>query len=100
MRNDNRLIDDLARLGGNAVGALAGLRREIDTLVRERIEALLTRMDLVTRDEFEAVREMAIRAREEQERLAERLAALEGYEPGAHEATGDGVPPGPGRAQD
>lgn len=77
MQSDNRFLDDAAKLAGGAIGTLAGLRREIEALARQQVERLLARMDLVTRDEFEAVREMAAKARAEQEDLAQRLAALE-----------------------
>ncbi len=77
MQSDNRLFDDAAKLAGGAIGTLAGLRREIEALARQQVERLLARMDLVTRDEFEAVKEMASKARAEQEDLTDRLAALE-----------------------
>ncbi len=77
MQSDNRFLDDLARLATGAMGALNGARQEVDQLIRTRMERLLSDLDLVHREEFEAVREMAVRAREENERLAERVAALE-----------------------
>lgn len=73
----NRFLDDLARLATDAAGAAQGVRREVETVVRTQIERLLRDMDVVGREEFEAVREMALLAREENERLAARLAALE-----------------------
>ncbi len=77
MQTDNRIFDDAAKLAGGAIGTLAGLRREVEALARQQVERLLERMDLVTRDEFEAVKEMAAKARAEQDDLAARLAALE-----------------------
>jgi len=77
MQTRNRLLDDAARIAGGAVGTLAGAKREIEALVRQQLERMLTSLDLVTRDEFDAVREMAAKARSEQEELKERLAALE-----------------------
>ncbi len=77
MQSDNRFFDDAAKLAGGAIGTLAGLRREVEALARQQVERLLERMDLVTRDEFEAVKEMAAKARAEQDDLAARLAALE-----------------------
>lgn len=77
MQSRNRLFEDAARVAEGAVGTLTGMRREVEALVRQQIERLLTGMDLVTRDEFEAVKEMAANARAEQEVLAARLAALE-----------------------
>ncbi len=78
MQTRNRMFDDAARVAGGAFGTLAGIRREIEALVRAQFERMIGGLDLVTRDEFEAVRAMAVKARTEQEALAERLAALEG----------------------
>lgn len=72
-----RMLDDLAKLSTAAAGVLQGASREAETLLRQRLERLLDRMDLVTREEFEAVKAMAAKAREENEALAERLARLE-----------------------
>ena len=76
-QSSNRLLDDLARLMTDAAGAAQGLRSEMQTLMRSQGERFLRDMDLVQREEFEAVRAMAIKAREENERLAARVAALE-----------------------
>lgn len=73
----NRILDDIARLATDAAGAVQGVRREAETAIKSQIERLLRDMDVVTREEFEAVREMALAAREENDRLAARLAALE-----------------------
>jgi BMFP domain-containing protein YqiC len=72
-----RFFDELAKLMTNAAGAAQGVRREIDTLVQAQMERLLNNMDLVKRDEFEAVKAMAQKAREENDALAARLSALE-----------------------
>jgi len=72
-----RLFDELAKLMTNAAGAAQGVRREVDTLVQSQMERVLNNMDLVKRDEFEAVKAMAAKAREENEALSARLAALE-----------------------
>jgi BMFP domain-containing protein YqiC len=77
MTMQNRLLDDFARLVTDAAGAAQGVRREVETVVKTQLQRLIADMDLVAREEFEAVREMAMLAREENERLAERLAALE-----------------------
>lgn len=77
MQTRNRLFDDAAKLAGGALGALDGIRREVEALVRQQIERLLNNMDLVSRDEFDAVKAMAAKAREEQEMMATRIAALE-----------------------
>ncbi len=72
-----RFFDELAKLMTNAAGAAQGLRREVDTLVQAQMERLLNNMNLVKRDEFEAVKAMAQKAREENDALAARLALLE-----------------------
>ncbi len=72
-----RFFDELAKLMTNAAGAAQGVRREIDTLVQSQMERLLNNMDLVKREEFEAVKAMAQKARDENDTLAARLAALE-----------------------
>ena len=77
MQSENRFFDDLARVASGAMGAVAGLRTEMEGLVKQRFERLLADMDLVRRDEFEAVKAMAARARSEQEDLVLRVAALE-----------------------
>ena len=80
MQTRNRIFDDAAKLAGGAVGTLEGIRREVEALVRQQVERMLSRFDLVTRDEFEAVKKMAARARAEQEELAKRLEALEVFQ--------------------
>ena len=71
------LFDELARLRGDAAGVAQGVKREAETLARTQLERLLSTMDVVTREEFEAVREMAALAREDNDRLSLRIAALE-----------------------
>jgi BMFP domain-containing protein YqiC len=77
MNAPNRLLDEVARLVTDAAGAAQGVRREVETVVKTQVQRLLSEMDVVTREEFEAVRDMAILAREENDKLAARLAALE-----------------------
>ncbi|HYH38929.1 MAG TPA: accessory factor UbiK family protein [Azospirillum sp.] len=77
MQVDNKLLDDLARVAGGALGALSNLREEAEAQMRQQFERILSRMDVVSREEFDAVRAMAAKAREEQETLAERVVALE-----------------------
>lgn len=87
MQMDNKLLDDLARMASGAMGAVAGVRGEVEQQFRQQLERLLAGMDLVHRDEFDALRDMvaAARAQEEamaalkreQEALLERLAHLE-----------------------
>lgn len=76
-QNTNPLFDNLARLMTDAAGVASSARREVDTLVKSQIERLLRDADVVTREEFEAVREMAVLAREENEKLSTRIFALE-----------------------
>lgn len=77
----SRILDDIARLATDAAGAAQGVRREVETVVKTQIERLLRDLDVVTREEFEAVREMAVLAREENDKLSQRLAALEAAQP-------------------
>jgi len=76
-QTSNPILDDLARLMTDAAGMAQGVRREAETLAKTQIERLLSTMDVVTREEFEAVREMAILAREENEMLTARITELE-----------------------
>ena len=73
----NRLLDDLAKLMTDAAGAAEGVKREVATLMRAQAERILREMDVVKREEFEAVKAMVEKARAENERLEQRLAALE-----------------------
>ena len=77
MQTQNKLLDDLARVASGAMGVAAGMREEVEARLRDQFERVLGRMDLVTREEFDAVRAMAVKAREEQETLSARVAALE-----------------------
>ena len=77
MQSNNRIFEDAARLAEGAMGTAVAMKREIESLVRAQLERMLAGMDLVRRDEFEAAREMAANARAEQEKLTERVAALE-----------------------
>lgn len=76
-QSNNRILDDIARLMTDAAGAAQGLRGEMQSLFRSQAERFLRDMDLVQREEFEAVKAMAAKAREENERLEARIAALE-----------------------
>jgi BMFP domain-containing protein YqiC len=77
MQTSNRLFDDFAKMASGALHTLGGLREEIETRVRERIERMAADMDLVTREEFDAVKAMAAAAREESQALKLRVEALE-----------------------
>jgi BMFP domain-containing protein YqiC len=76
-QTSNRFFDEIARLMNDATGVAQGVRREFDTLFRTQAERILRDLDVVSRDELEAVKEMARLAREENEALKARLAALE-----------------------
>lgn len=73
----NKLFDDFAKLMTEAAGAAEGVRRETETVIRAQAEKFLRDMNVVTREDFEAVREMAQKARQENEALGVRIAALE-----------------------
>ncbi len=77
MQSQNRIFDDIAKVAGGALGALASLKQEMETMVKERMERFMADNNMVPREEFEAVKAMASEARAEQERLAARVAALE-----------------------
>ena len=73
----NRMLDEFAKMMTDAAGAAQGMRREVETAMRSHAERFLGEMNVVQREEFEAVREMAVLAREENEALNRRIAALE-----------------------
>jgi BMFP domain-containing protein YqiC len=73
----NRFFDEIGRMMNDAAGAAQGVKREFDTVMRNQAEKFLRDMDLVKREEFEAVKDMARLAREENEALKARIAALE-----------------------
>ncbi len=77
MQTRSRILDDIARLTNGAAGVASGLRDEVEALVQQRLEKVLANLDLVRREEFEAIEAVAIRAREEQEALEKRVAELE-----------------------
>ena len=72
-----RIYDEFAKLMTDAAGVAQGVRREVDGVVRSQAERILRELNYVSREEFEAVKEMAAKARDENERLSARLAALE-----------------------
>ena len=80
----NRFFDEIARLMNDATGVAQGMRREFDTLFRSQAERILRDLDVVSREEFEAVKEMARLAREENEALKARIDALEAAARGAN----------------
>ncbi len=89
----NRILDDFAKLVTDAAGAAQGVRREMETAFRAQAERILNSMDVVQREEFEAMRDMAVKARAENKKLSARLdeieaklAALSGEAPATTEA--------------
>jgi len=76
-QTSNRFFDEVARLMNDAAGVAQGIRREVDTMFKTQAEKWLRDLDLVKREEFEAVKDMARLAREENEALKARIAALE-----------------------
>jgi len=77
VQTTGRLYDEFAKLMNDAAGVAQGMRREFDSVMRTQAERILRDMDIVHREEFEAVKEMARLAREENEALKARIAALE-----------------------
>jgi BMFP domain-containing protein YqiC len=76
-QTNNRILDDLAKLMTDAAGAAQGVRREMQGVMKSQVEKMLVDVDVVRREEFEAVKAMAEKARAENERLAARLADME-----------------------
>ena len=77
MQTDNRFLDDLAKVASGALGSVSGVRHEIEVRVQQQLERLLARMNLVPREEFDAMKAVAQAAREAQIKLEARVAALE-----------------------
>ena len=77
MQTDNRLFDDLARVATSAIGSLQSARGEAASRIRQQFERIIESMDLVSREEFDAVKAMARKARLENDKLAKRVAELE-----------------------
>jgi BMFP domain-containing protein YqiC len=88
VQTTNRFFDEVARLMNDAAGVAQGVRREFETLFRSQAERILRDLDVVQREEFEAVKEMARLAREENEALKLRIAALEASVSGAKPSAG------------
>ena len=77
MQTDNRFLDDLAKVASGALGSVSGMKHEVEMRLQQQIERLLARMNLVSREEFDAMKAVAQAAREAQIRLEARVAALE-----------------------
>lgn len=78
MLKGNPLFDDMAKFASGAAGSVLELKRELEQLVQDKIEGALAKYGAVTREEFETVREMALKAREENIRLQAEIEALKG----------------------
>ncbi|HWA47753.1 MAG TPA: accessory factor UbiK family protein [Dongiaceae bacterium] len=77
MQTDNRFLDDLAKVASGALGSVSGVKHEVELRIQQQLERLLGRMNLVSRDEFEAMKAVAQAAREAQIRLEARVLSLE-----------------------
>jgi BMFP domain-containing protein YqiC len=93
MQSQNRLFDDFVKVMNGAAGTIAGMTREAQAAMQERAKEWIGGLDLVSREEFEAVKAMAVAAREENERLAARIAALEPKTAPSQAKTGRRRPP-------
>jgi BMFP domain-containing protein YqiC len=85
MQTENRFFDDLAKMLNGVAGTVAGMGREAEGSMRERMKEWIGGMDFVSRDEFEAVKAMAAAARDEADALRARVEALEASRPGAQQ---------------
>jgi len=77
MQTRNRILDDLAKVAGGALSVMTGVKSEAEAVMRQQFEKVLDKMDLIPREDFEAVRTMAAKARDQQEELVKRVAVLE-----------------------
>ena len=77
MESRNRFLDDLAKIASSTASTIAGMKDEAENLIKQRVEALMNDMNLVTREEFEVMNAMLSKARLEQEKLIKRIEALE-----------------------
>jgi len=96
VQTSNKILDDLARVANGAVTTLVGIKDEVDAVVRQRIESLIADTDLISREEFEVVRQLAANARAAQEKLEKRVAVLEAkssHKPGAKARAKPHTPP-------
>ena len=93
MQSDNRLFDDFVKFVNGAAGTMAGMAREGGDAARERAKEWLGGLDFVAREEFDAVKAMAAAARDENEALKSRIAALEAQMAGAVKSAGPKVAP-------
>ncbi len=92
MQSENRIVDDLVKFVNGMAGTVAGMGREAEASFKERTREFVGGMDFVSREEFDAVKAMAAKAREEVEALKARLDAMEAGSPGAGAAQGTDKP--------
>ena len=92
MQTDNRLLDGMARFFTNAAGAAQAFKAEMETMMKGRFERLVAELDFVTREEFDAVKAMAAKARAENDKLATRVAELERKLGSTRKSTGAKTP--------
>ncbi len=83
MQSENRIFEDISKVATAAMGTMAGVGREVETMVRARVREMVGGLDLVEREEFEAVKAMAATARAEVEALKAEIAAMKGSAPSA-----------------
>ena len=100
MQSQNRIFEDMSKIATSAMGTMAGVGREVETMIRARVKELVGGLDLVERDEFEAVKAMAATARADAEALKAELAALRAgmaapHAPGAADEPPEGTPSAP-----
>jgi len=88
MQSENRLFDDFVKVLNGAAGTFAGMTREAEASLRERAREWVGGLDMVSRDEFEAVKAIAVAAREENQLLKARLDALEAKKSGSRKSAG------------
>jgi len=77
MQTDNKFFDDLAKLGQSAAGTLHGVKGEAQAMIRARLEDMIKDMDLVSREEFDVLRDMVTEARAQNSQLEQKITALE-----------------------
>ncbi|WP_187334647.1 accessory factor UbiK family protein [Novosphingopyxis iocasae] len=102
MQSENRIVDDIVKFVNGMAGTVAGMGREAEAGFKERTRQFVGGMDFVSREEFDAVKAMAAKAREEVETLKARLDALEGKDPSPKQSApvqgGPAAPDGPHKA--
>jgi BMFP domain-containing protein YqiC len=97
MQSQNRIFEDMSKIATSAMGTMAGVGREVETMIRARVKELVGGIDMIERDEFEAVKAMAATARADAEALKAELAALKASMAASHEpAASPGGPPAEG----